>query len=136
MDYLIKIKEVVLDLVVSLSNRPEMEEISNLLLNTQRQPLIEFYELHRVFTAQVTNSSDLFDKWLSIQIQVMTELGADKNDCIKEFSRFIEHLMISNSVSSTFELEANELADTSMFTLLAIRAYAPLIEFVTEETNK
>lgn len=133
MDNLIKLKETILDLMVSLANREEMVGILKLLLDTHSKPLIEIVPVHATFLSQVSDSSDLFDKWLSIQIQVLTDLGEIRYVVGEELIQLLGNIATSCDVSTLMDLKHDSFKSTSLFVLTAVRVFAPLLEAAGEE---
>lgn len=136
MDNLIKLKNIILDLMVSLAVREEMTGILKLILDTHTKPLIEIKPAHDVFLSQTTESSDLFDKWLSIQVQVLTELGGMRYDVASDLHKLLSEISDSCGVTTLLDLKQDGFQNTSLFVLTAIRVYAPLLEVGEELKNE
>lgn len=128
MSNLIKLKDITLDLILSISAREELTQLANYVLLTQTKPLIEFSNTHDVFFEQMSSSGDLFDKWLSLQLQFLTELGDLRISVREEFANFFLSIIESNGVLDVLGLKTVDLKDPSVFTLLALRIYGPLLE--------
>lgn len=91
--------------------------ILNHLEGIMAKPIIKLKEMHDNFIKGVGNDSDLFDRWVSIQLQVITLLGPDIA-ALSQLTNSIEAITISCGVGEQFDVREKDLFKNTSFAIL------------------
>lgn len=121
MDKLIALKTVIGRVYVDI-NRDSRKEIILPLAAMCTRPLIVFNEAYNSFITSVAETPDLFDRWLNIQIQVITELQDDQ-DAIPQFKELFVKILKETPGGQGAVHEEGMLDKSSYIIALAFRVY-------------
>lgn len=95
MDDLTHIKQVIAALLADLQKDlvPERAGIKRALNGLFAYGVISFSESFDNFMATVGNDATIFDRWLSVQMQVFTDLGPQREELIAAFSAMFKKVL-------------------------------------------
>lgn len=125
MDDLIRVKQVVVDLLSDLT-KDRRAHFKLSLANMFRIPLISFNDAYNDLIAAVGTNSDSYDCWLSLQMQMWTELGPDRIALIKAFTDMFDKIIKETPGGQAFikHEESNKFSHTAA---LIFRVYTATV---------
>jgi hypothetical protein len=95
-------------------------------------PLVRFGEAYDSFFKGVGGDGEAYDAWINFQMQVLTDLGAAREDLIEKFEK-----LLTNVIAGTPGGEAAKLHDDrgalSYLILLATRVYGDAMKLEVPE---
>lgn len=125
MDKLIALKTVIERVYVDI-NKDGRTGIVIPMASMAHKPLVSFAEAYEAFIKKVALTSDLFDRWLNIQMQVYTELRDDQ-DAITQFADIYQKVLKGTEGGETGIIPPERFQDTSFIVALAFRVYLDAI---------
>lgn len=82
------------------------------------KPVIKLKSIHDNFLVGVSKDQDLFDRWVSIQLQVITLLGEDIG-ALNQLCKTIEIVMASCNTTAEYDVKEADLYKSTSFCVLA-----------------
>lgn len=135
MDKLIVLKDVVSKVYADMITDPRTELV--LAMGPMfRRPLIRFDEAYETFIATVTSDSALFDRWLNVQVQVLTELSGDAKQALVQLKDTFNEILEDTPGGETATFEGGDLEKKSFIIALAFRIYLDALVAAEEEEPK
>lgn len=87
------------------------------------KPLIKLKGIHESFLKGVSNDQDLFDRWVNVQLQVLTLLGEEVSS-LNQLSNSIMAVMVSCGVGGEYDVQDPSLYNNTSFAIItAFRVY-------------
>jgi hypothetical protein len=131
MDKLLILKDVVSGAYTMMLD-DQRTELTLAMGELFRRPLIRFDEAYEDFVAQVTKSSDIFDRWLNIQLQVLTELGPDQ-EALQQLTNTFTQVLEGTPGGETATFDGTLFENKSFVIALAFRIYLDALVFKQTE---
>lgn len=125
MDKLIALKTVIERVYVNI-NHDGRKDIIVPMGSMFHKPLVVFDEAYKNFIETVAKSSELYDRWMNIQIQVYTELQDDQ-DAIPQFGEIFRTVLKGTEGADVAVFDPERFKDTSFVVALAFRVYLDAI---------
>jgi hypothetical protein len=125
MDKLIALKMVIARVYVDI-NKDGRKEIIVPMGSMFHKPLVMFELAYKNFIETVAKAPDTYDRWLNIQLQVLTELQDDQ-DAIKQFAEAYAMILKSTPGGEAAEFKVESHLNTSYVIALAFRVYLDAI---------
>lgn len=118
---LIILKEVIAQVYADIidDGRPA---IKNAIDRLSPRPLFIFSEVYNDFIRYITSESDLLDRWVNVQIQVITALGNDV-DALTDLIKLVKNSFSDTLGEGPFVLDNKSYGDQSFAIALAFRVY-------------
>jgi len=122
MDKLPLLKEVIDQTYADMINdrRPDLQLALGGMFS---RPLVRFEEAYDAFIATVVRDSAIYDRWLNVQMQVVTRLGGDCQDAVKQFSDMFNEVLAETPGGETATFAEGLFEKKSFIFALAFRVY-------------
>jgi hypothetical protein len=134
MDDILHLKLVVNNTLVDMQKDPS-GDLKVPLSNLFTVPLVRFEDAYDEFVAAIGQSSDAYDRWLSLQFSLVTDFGPNRETLIRQFSTLYKDTIKSSpggesvTFTSTFDNQSYQLA-------LILRVYGAGIAFEIGEVGR
>lgn len=137
MDDLLHLKRVAVNTIVDL-NKDTREDIKLALSNLFIKPLVIFPEAYDEFVRAIGHSAEATDRWLNIQMNVLTDLGPNRDALLGHFFEIQKKVFKETPGGQLFVKAENEVKQSSFLLAFMLRVYGDsiVIDLTPEGGNK
>lgn len=129
MDQLIYLKAAVIRTYLELDaeppavdGEPDRKGILLPICRMFKEPLIKFEDTYKAFIIEISNNSAIFDRWINIQMQLITDLE-DKQEGWSQLKELYDLVLAGTLDNTSASIDASFWGLRSFRTALAFRIF-------------
>jgi hypothetical protein len=126
MDDLLHLKRVAINTLVDL-NKDTREDVKLALSNLFIKPLVIFPEAYDEFVFAIGHSGEATDRWLNIQMNILTDLGPNRDALLNHFFDIQKKVLNETPGGQLFIKPEAEVKKSSFLLAFMLRVYGDSI---------